>query len=90
MTNTKELKTLKDLELEKYPEESDMCSKEMLKQEAIKWIKKLEFINDNWVEHSQDIAIGEHTFDFYCCDCYTSEVQTWICDFFNITEEDLK
>jgi len=73
-----ELKTLKDMEFVDcmigHP--SDEVFRDILKQEAIKWIKAQEDVKECW--------------DF--CDEYGCDKQFigWIKHFFNITEEDLK
>ncbi len=81
-----ELKTLKDIKEDIDSEQWEFDSAwspgayralELLKQEAIKWIKELKE-TDEFSEDEQGIFDNNYN------------VQEWIKHFFNITEEDLK
>ena len=94
------LKTLKDLQIVpenievsltegiKAWETTEEYIKNQLKQEAIKWVKELEIIEEKKCE-------SEHCYpEDRCLICDESDEATakvdWIKYFFNITEEDLK
>lgn len=74
-----ELKTLKDLDLEGYP---DHRTKAILRQEAREWIK---FLESNKTKCEDGCPFDD-------VECYLScgDFPAFIKMFFNITEEDLK
>lgn len=71
-----ELKTLKDIELPIL----NSSVREVLKQEAIKWIKSLE---EKIKVPNKKVRAGRITL-------WNLEIQNWIIHFFNLTKEDLK
>jgi hypothetical protein len=89
-----EFKTLKDIEREDWNGIKGVYSEE-LKQEAIKWVRAMreELNNPNTFfgkgEGTIELPNGTlHEFDYECRDI--SAVILWICNFFNLTEEDLE
>ena len=84
-----ELKTLKDLR-----EKGIWLSEEnaeVIKQEAIKWVKHIEQDIED-VEHAQDLAYNKPLMKVAVdkLDEVLAGQITWIKHFFNIIEEDLK
>ena len=93
------LKTYADFEKE--DEEYSQVSIQELKSEAIKWVKAFKareeevgkFLNEHPDElHlSKDYPNNKERSGYSCCEGEQfHEVTTWIIDFFNITEEELK
>jgi len=85
----KKLKTLKDLQFTNY--HMDAMIRDGLKQEAIKWIKRLEnyekHINYSTSRKGYElINFLDHEEEFHI----PIYLVRWIKHFFNITEEDLK
>jgi len=73
-----ELKTLKDLKFQDHPTNNDV-SIQMLKAEAIKWVKHGDYTL-GWFKENRGIDITDEKQNW----------RLWIIHFFNITEEDLK
>ena len=79
-----------ELELKYIPNEEQKISVKDLRQEAIKWIKALENIeeNENGFEEFKDGEFTLSNVPYECCE--TSAVIGFIQHFFNITDEELK
>ncbi len=90
-----DLKTLKDLDKMKFI--CDNCNKEFLeipsyteltlKAEAIKWVKKIRAKDKGW-NHNNSLNIDGQK--IMCAEYHCDNVENWIINFFNLTEEDLK
>jgi hypothetical protein len=88
----KQLKTLKDLRMEKVENKNDyMTSEFVLKQEAIKWAKELQIEQSKYYKGPLK-SILESRFDKpnEVTNAQRRRVIQWIINFFNLTEEDLK
>jgi len=79
MTN---LKTLKEI----YFPSDGCCCEDNIRQEAIKWIKKIDDFSMQVKDHKIEIDEGVETIYFDL----NGLKKEWIKHFFNITEDDLK
>jgi hypothetical protein len=84
----KQLRTLKDLRMEKVENKNDyMTSEFVLKQEAIKWVKELDK-DINLFKYSPEAH--QKIEEYKEVLTRTSNQILWIKHFFNLTEEELK